>query len=300
MTTPYITPAMIQSAPLGISWSTIPTQSSTADAKAAEVANICWRASGMVDEECNQPLRCTLDQEIVYGPDYRMTIPPGSGNVHVRLLRWPVVKVTAVDYVMAAQWPRQWNSIPLDHVDIDGSVQHLSGSTVPGSSGVGPTAIWIAPGYVTNVNGRNGYAVRATYSNGWPHAGTTAAATAGQTALQIDDCTGFDSGTVVAQIFDGENTELITATASSVASGVGTITIPAGLAFDHPAGIIVSSLPQNVIWAAMLFGGAQALDRGTTAITVPTLTGGISPGGGGADDLRKTARELLHPYKRVM
>ena len=46
--TPYITPAVLRSAPTGIDWTTIPSRNADARAQQAEQANICLRATGLV------------------------------------------------------------------------------------------------------------------------------------------------------------------------------------------------------------------------------------------------------------
>jgi hypothetical protein len=44
----------------------------------AEQTNICWRASGIIDNYCNQVLRATVDTEYLSGPNYRVTVQTGS------------------------------------------------------------------------------------------------------------------------------------------------------------------------------------------------------------------------------
>jgi hypothetical protein len=301
MSTPYVTPAMLINAPLGISWKTIPSKDADAAAQLAEQTNICWRASDLIDGYCNQPLRATLDTETVYGPDYRFTMEP-SGMAHVILSRWPILKVTAVKCSLASVFPRSWTTIDPSMTDLDESLAAHSGSTATGAAGVGPSGIYIAPGYLSWWAGRRGYLVSVTYENGWPHAGLTAdTGTARSNTLAVDDCTGFDSGGAVAMIYDGELTESVKVVSTSAATGPGTLTLSANTQYEHAAGIIVSTLPQNVIWAAMLFSAAQAMARGATAMSVQSLPGSLAGGGDKSEDDFMVAGEvLLSPYRRTI
>jgi len=299
--TPYITPAMLTNAPLGLSWKTIPSKDATAQEQLAEVTNICWRASDLVDSYCNQPLRATLDTETVYGPDYRFTLEP-SGVAHVILSRWPILKVTAVKYAQSAVFPRSWTTIDPSLTDVDESLMSHSGGSVSGAAGVGPSGIYIAPGYLSWGRGRRGYILSVKYENGWPHTGLTASTgTAPGNTLAVDDCTGFDSGGVVAMIYDGASTESVSVTSTSAETGPGTLTLSGNHVYPHAAGIVVSTLPQNVLWAAMLFAASQAMARGATAITVQALPGSLTGGGEASDEKFMVAGEvLLSPYRRTI
>jgi hypothetical protein len=67
--------------------------------------------------------------------------------------------------------------------------------------------------------------------------------------------------------------EVIHVTAASAAEGAGTLTLSAPLAYQHGAGVMVSSLPQSVVWAAVLFACDVALERGATSTTVQEIPG---------------------------
>ena len=45
-----------------------------------EMWNMCGRATARVDGYVNQVLRATVDTELLYGPDYRVTVGPASGG----------------------------------------------------------------------------------------------------------------------------------------------------------------------------------------------------------------------------
>ena len=95
---PYVTPQMLISAPLGISWNTIPPGANvTPVQKLAEQANICGRATAEADGYVNQIIRATTDTEIYHGPgDYRVNLQQYTGTVRIVLQRWPIIAVTRV------------------------------------------------------------------------------------------------------------------------------------------------------------------------------------------------------------
>jgi hypothetical protein len=64
---------------------------------------------------------------------------------------------------------------------------------------------------------------------------------------------------------------------------------------------MVSTLPQSVVWAAILFCCSQALTRGATSTTVLQAPGGKSSGGGErAQTLREQACKILEPFARII
>jgi hypothetical protein len=92
-------------------------------------------------------------------------------------------------------------------------------------------------------------------------------------------------------------------TAASVTSGPGTLTLSSALNFTHASGVIVTSLPQSVIDAMILFSAAEALQRGATSTTVHQLPGGAGGAAGGGKgptpmDYIKAGNMLIHPYRR--
>ena len=307
--TPYVTPALLTQAPTGISWSTIPPgRDVTFEMRQAEQANLCQRATSQVDSYCNQVLRATVDSEQMPGPNFRMTIQTGVGNTRVIMQRWPILDIMSVEVAANGVFPRQWSSLGTGMWDIEVPVVGLYGSSAPSSAGEGGQAIILPPGTVTWALGRNGYLVRINYVNGWPHTGLTVAAVSGSMTISVDDCTGW--------ALTGENTgytgatgtvfstvqEVIHVTASSVTSGPGTLTLAQPLGYNHDAGTMVSTLPQSVIWATILFCSSMALTRGATATTVQTIPGGggSTTGMKGPGDLAGEAELLLNPFKRTV
>ena len=70
--------------------------------------------------------------------------------------------------------------------------------------------------------------------------------------------------------------------------------------FGHKAGTMVTTLPQSVIQATILFSAAQALVRGATSTTIHAIPGTGASGGKGAEDLITQGELLLHPLRRTI
>ncbi len=260
---------------------------------------------------CNQPLRATLDIEQYSGPDFRMTIQSGTGNVRMILARWPILQVLAIE-LSPNSFPRQWAPLAAGQWDIEYPPIGVYGSSAPSASGGdGGQSIIFAPSASWGL-GRNGFVARVTYLNGWPHAGITVAVGEGDEILQVDDCTGWaiasETGTAgaVGTVFDSGAQETIQVTAATAAAGPGTLTLAAPLAFPHDPGVIVSALPASVQWAVILLATQQALTRGATATTVQSVPGTASNAntGGGAGlntrDLLGQAKRILAPFRRTI
>lgn len=304
---PYVTPELLTSAPTGISWSTIPPGRSVTDAqRTAEVANICARATTQADGYCRQVLRATLDTEIQLGPDFRITIQKDTGNGRFILQRWPVLQIVSLS-VSPNVFPRAFTTLPTNAYDIEHPVVGLYGTNAPSAAGEGGQSIIFAPGFMDWSMGRNGFVVKCQYINGWPHTALTQPVTGGSSTITVQDCTGWGItsealGTTGATgtVYDSGNQEVIHVTAASATSGPGTLTLATPLQSSHAAGVMVSTLPDSVIWAVTLLGSAQALTRGATSTTVQTIPGGSGGHGGGPAELSSEAELLLDPFRRMI
>lgn len=303
--TPYVTPEMLRSAPTGISWGTIPKRDATQAAQRAEMLNMCQRATGEIDKACNQVIRATVDTESLTGPDFRITIPKGSGVSRIMLSRWPVLQVLGGQISPAAQFPRSWSTIPGNMYDIETPIIGIFGTNTPSGAGEGGQAVLLAPGIINRNRGRNGWVLRTTYVNGWPHAGLTAPASAGAQVLTVDDTTGWAPIDIGGQgatgvIRDGATQETFTVTSASNVAGPGTLSLAAPLVNDHAAGVMATTIPDTITWAAILFCISQALTRGASSTTVQN-SGGGSPnsGGGSATDMRDKATKICQAFARV-
>jgi hypothetical protein len=309
--TPYITPSTLISAPTGISWSTIPPGRDTTPAqKYAEQLNICQRATQMADQYCNQVLRATTDTEMYTGPgDYggRVNMQQDTGLTRVILQRWPILTISSIQVAASSVFPRQWQTLPGGWWSLENPVSGLYGSVVPVAAGQGGQAMNIGPGYISWCLGRQGFTIQIQYINGWPHAGLTANASVGATSITVDDCTGWtvpqaDTGLIGATgvIYDGGQQEVVQVTAASATSGPGMLTLASALLYDHESGVAVTTLPETIRWACILFGAAMALTRGATSTTVQESPGGKQSSAARSETLFEQACHQLHPWKRVI
>lgn len=307
--TPYVTPAILQQAPTGISWNTIPSGSQvTAQQRTAEQWNIAQRASSQADSYCNQILRATLNTEFIQGPDYYATVQQATQNVRVILSRWPVTAVTAIS-VSPNFFPRQYTALPTGFWDIETPVLGVYGSSAPTGSGQGGQSVIFSSsaggGWAL---GRSGFIFQISYVSGWPHCGLTAAVTAGTSTLPVDDCTGWalssESGSTTGatgNIYDpGGEQETVQVSASSVTAGPGNLTLVSPIQYNHPQGTMVSTMPPSIQWATTLLASAIAMTRGATATSIHTIPGASAGDAKSATGMVEEAELLLHGYRRVI
>jgi hypothetical protein len=303
--TPYVTPQIIQNAPTGVTWKTIPWLGATVAEQQAEQMNICMRATSMCETTCNNVLRATIDTETLYGPDFRVTVNSSTCVTRCEMSRYPVTQVLSGQVSDAATFPPQWSAIAGNQFAIERPPLGIYGTSAPANEGGGGQAILIAPGYVSWFNGRRGYQVQVTYVNGWPHTSLTAAVAPGVNAIQVDDCTGWGPVTAGGQgasgiLYDGNDQEVGTVLAASAQSGPGVLTLSTALQFGHGAGVVLSTFPAQVMQAAILFAAAEALVRGSSATVIQSIAGTGQASSANHYELSQIARELLYPYRRII
>lgn len=310
---PYVSPTTLGQAPTGISWSNIvPGRDASEGQKIAEMANICARSTGMVDSACNQPLRATVDSVVLYGPGgpgARVWAPPNGGIEPAVLIlkRWPILQVNSIQ-VAQNTFPVVWSAVPSGNWSVQNPVSGLYGSVAPTAAAEGGQGVLVSSQYVNWWFGRNGYAIEVQYLNGWPHCGLTAAVASGASTITVDDCTawaitspltGYTGAT--GTVYDAGQQEVVQVTTASATSGPGTLTLAAPLQSSHAAGTIVSTLPPNVGWAAIMFCISQALARGATSTTVHQVPGGPSGSGPmGPKEWAACAKAALSDYSRII
>lgn len=304
---PYVTPGILTQAPLGVAWDTIPPYKGVTDAqRLAEQANICARATALVDGCCAQPLRATTDALMLYGPGVRVGTGNGPG-AELILKRWPVLEIVSVQ-VARNCLPYVWTQVPAGQCWIKDPVSGMYGSVAPVAAAEGGQSVIVSGQYVNWNYGRNGLAIQVRYVNGWPHCAITVTAEAEATQIQVDDCTGWAVTSpltgltgATGTVYDAGNQEVVQCTAVSAQAGPGTVTLASPLQSQHSAGTMVSTLPQDVVWAAALFGAAQALTRGATTTSVLQAPGSRSSGGADrAMSLTKQAKAILAPFARII
>ena len=287
----------------------------------AEIWNMCGRATSRVDGYTNQTLRATADVELLYGPDYRVTVGPASGgqyptpywgnsaaqNARVILSRWPVLQVTGVKTCPNNLWPRTWTAVPSGYFEPAVPPIGVYGSVAPGGSAEGGQAVTIGGGYINWSLGRNGWAIQVFYVNGYPHCSLTSAVTAGVSTLPVNDCTGWAIadyyGTytgATGRVVDSGQQEAVHVTAASVTSGPGTLTLSSALNYPHAAGTLVTTMPAAVEQACILFCTAEALTRGATSTTIHSVGGHSQSSDQSSESLIAEGELLLHAYKRTI
>lgn len=309
--TPYVTPQMLTTAPTGIAWNIIPWPKATTTAQLAEQTNICWRATDVVNNYCNQVLRATADTEYLSGPNYRVTVQTGVGTGRAILQRSPVLEVLAVSVSSGAALPRQWRTLASGVYDVEVPIIGMYGSVALSAAGEGGQAVLIQPGAVNWSMGRNGVRLAISYINGWPHTSLTQLASPGDTQVFVDDVTAFAGA--AAFVYDGADSETLTVSATvasspltlpvsgvQVAAGPGTLTLSSPLGNQHAAGVVVSSMPQDIIWASILAATTQALESGIDAITIQNVPGTMTVGGHGVTELTQQYEVILGPYRRTI
>lgn len=325
--TPYCSPEQLIQAPTGVDFFSIPPGTPltgvTPQANTAEISNICQRATDLVDQTCCQPLRATVDTLPLYGPGVRVGVPANGAPAELILKRWPVLEVISIQ-VAPNRLPWVFTSVPSTAFQVKYPVVGLYGSSAPAAAAEGGQTVLLDPYWLAG-NGLNGggrgwgpgwghnqFVIMTQYVNGWPHCGLTSAATAGATTLAVDDCTGW---TITAPFagaptgatgtaYDAGNQEVIHVTSASAASGPGTLTLASPLQSAHAPGVIVSSLPQAVTWAAMLFACEIALERGATAMTMMEVPGREVAQKAGVDTSYGSpacwAEKILAPFARII
>lgn len=291
-----------------ISWSSIPAGGKrtniTPEQRRAEVSNICARATARVDQCCKQPLRATTDTLMLYGPGTRVGVrQPGPAVLITK--RWPVLDIVSVQ-VARNCLPYVWTTVPAALCQVQNPVSGLYGSIAPTAAGEGGQGILISKEYVNLNYGPGMLAIQVKHVNGWPHCGITADAEADASELQVDDCTAWATTSALTgytgatgTVYDAGAQEVIHVTAASAAAGPGTLTLASPLQFPHDAGVMVSTMTENVGWAAILYACVIALERGATATGVMEIPGRVLPGGSSGDP-EKDAAAILCDYRRII
>jgi hypothetical protein len=316
-----VSPVTLQNAPTGIDWSTIPaTPSYDPQAQAAEMWNMCARATAQADAYCNQVLQATVDIQLLHGPDYYVTVGPGSGgmslgaywgtgggNARLILERWPVLQINSVMTCPNNRWPRQWSTVPTGFYEPENPGIGIYGASQPSAAASGGQAILVGGGFIDGSLGRNGWAIQVNYTNGWPHAVTTSSATAGSTSLVVNDTTGWAVANYYGQytgatgiIKDSGQQETIHVSSASTSSGPGTLSLSTSLVYNHERGILVTTLPASIEKACILIAAAEALTRGATSTTIHSIGGHMQSSGNESESLVSEAELLLHPYRRTI
>lgn len=324
--TPYINVQTLINAPSGVAWDIIPEPQPSEGANEAELTNVCWRATSMMDTDAQQVLRATIDNETLTGPgSARFGFQPGSGLGFLYMRRWPVTEVLGIQRSWNRSFPRVWTSIPSQDYDIDHPLINMAADTASATAPDGGSSILVnpcalypppTPGTIYGPvrparGGRNSLRLIVSYVNGWPHTSLIEDADEGDDTISVDDVTGWTGATGFA--YDGASTEPMSASSVSAntpvslpngigtaQAGPGTLALSSPLNFSHAAGTLVSSLPASLMQAAILACAIQAMDAGIESISVQTVSGSQTTGGNGIDALRKMYWQFLNAFIRVI
>lgn len=310
MATPYITPAMLTSRPIGISWQVVPTLTASTEQQLAQLAQECWTATSAADRYCRQPLRAVaVTDPPETGPGRgRVSVSRDTGIAKLITRRWPVTAVLAVQVSPVRSFPPAYTLVP-PPATLIGRPVIASGGPVPPTGPDGGNVIEVAPGYIGRC-GQGRERVMWSYGHGWPHCGLTAPASAADEEISVDDVTGwavpqgFSGGTVYDSVLT-EGIEVISAVADTpvqlpgvagtVQAGPGTLTLSAPLASAHAAGTVVSALPPDFLRAVALQAAVQALE-GIDMIATQSVSGQLA---GATGELATEVEMILDNYVRV-
>lgn len=262
---PYITTGELARAPMALDVKSFLPDDQASHAQIAEMEQVILRASGRIDNYCQQPLYSHIDYDAG-------RVPLGSdGLLAIPLRHGPVRQVLAV---AAGTKPSTVVDLDLTEIEMRPWQIRLPAPVVPGWQR--PYATW-------------------RYMAGAPVARLTVAAVVGGTALVVDDATGIQANVTQLRVTDGIRTVTITPTA--VAGN--TLTVPA-LEFAHDVGTGVSALSEDVKDALLLVIGAGLRVNDSHALTLTRTDRTQGPVDDQRASMLESARELLIPYRRVI
>lgn len=291
-----ITPAELLLYPTGLDWLSIAEVTGTTDVapnsvyETPEILEIIRSASELVANYCNMPRGLAATQQTETSAIARVGL--FGAKCWVDLMGWlnfkcenlPVYAIDSFQYAIAPS-PLVWTPYTLAPLVIGRYPQFLR------IRDMSQDWSWA----------KFGCYVQLQYEAGWPNAQTTNSITAGSNVvIPVDSTLGFAITNTVnpemlsfqnsATIFDAANNaqEVVTITAV----GTGTITV-ATLANNHAAGVRISSVPQDVKNACILYATHLGRERGVTALTMPS---GRSLATKGGDELISDAEFLLEPF----
>jgi hypothetical protein len=269
--TPYLTPQLLFSAPTGVSWSIIPSPEADTTAQQAAATDVIWRSTSRMDTYCNQPLRATIDTELLSGPGMpRCSVNPNTGVGELVMKRWPITSVLAILISPSRAFPRTWSPVPTGQWSIRHPLIYSADAAAP-----------------------------------------TAPAARGATTLNVDDVTGWAGaagfaydGASTEQIavssVTANNALVLPNGAGTAQAGPGTITLTGGLAFRHSKGTLISAFPATLIEAAVYGCCVQALDAGIDALAVQNINGETVSSGQASKDIVTEMELLLDPFRRII
>ena len=279
----YCTPAEFTNWPTGLDVQDLIPDAPDAQ-QTAQLAVILQGASSYADQLTYQPLYA------------RSATDPGTqargaagGRLVVRLRSFPAASITA------AQWQLStvggWNNIPAADCHIVGNLAsqyYADDVDYRTATGWGNPSVTVMTQYVV----------------GYPNAVTTAAVTAGATALDLDEVTGLGGSSTVGNLTLPGTTLTIydlqggqeDVTVDSVSGN--TVTLTTGTQYGHAEGVRVSALPPAVTEACIYIAAWMIKER--RAGGGISMEGSLQPMDVRQSEDLQMARQLLQPYKRVI
>lgn len=253
---PYITPGEYRTAPTGVDTSNL--VKGNPSGTEAMLYDIVSRASSWADVICGQSLSARTD---TYQGRYTVD---RDGNATIFPRFFPIIEVTAFAY---GTQPNNLTAL----TDLSNVWVEETEFQVPMGYGT-----WSSSGPLQFGQGpRPGAKVRALYSYvaGFPNTYLASTALAGATSIVVRDPTGILPGKTQLTIFDGAQTETVTADATYTI-GSATVALAAPLAYPHAApGVSVSGLPPFVKQAVILLCSTLIQTRGAVALIAPAVSG---------------------------
>jgi hypothetical protein len=287
----------------GLSWQVVPTLTAPGPENLAQLQQVCWTATAQADGYCRQPLRASVNTEMLYGPGQpRVSVDPHTGIASLVTRYWPVTAVNAVQTSPRRDLPPTWTLVTANETAVRYPPIQSAGPA-PVTAPSGGNVVDVGPGWLYRRGGP--WAISLSYTSGYPHAGLTGAAVPAADTLLVDDVTAWAGWT--GWLFDGEFTEPVQvesaeATApvtlpgvgGTVQAGPGTLTLSSPLVSNHKAGTVLSAIPLTALHGVALLAAVQALET-IDAIAVQSLNGqSVSLGA-----LAESAELALDDFRRV-
>jgi hypothetical protein len=293
--TPYITPSEYRAAPTAIATSQL-VPGGSEDDQVQALAAVIMRASDWIDTLCFHKADGTLAASPTV--EAAWITPKANGTLAIICNYKPILEVDGLAVGGNAGSLQNVGAQASEAISIQGQVFYFA----PVSGQLGTTTVWPS---IPTTNGKV-YAVW-SYVNGFPHVTLGAGVAAGATSINVkspvpggSEVFGVYPGTQLT-IHDGANTEVIVV---KEVEGL-TLKLTAGLEYAHvlpesPDSIRVSALPWAVEQAAISLTTALIKTRGSRAMTMPQVAGGMAggevPGQAGQIEDYQIALDLLQPF----
>lgn len=269
MLIPYVSPQEFADAPTGLNLDNLVPKGTPAD-QSAQLVRILQRATAWIDNYCQMQLRATVNTEekrVWVTKDGWLTVFPDFS---------PIQAVTAAAW--KAYPAQEWVPLDLQHLEVFPRKWRWAGPGIGFYAG--------AP-----------VSVRYTYVNGWPVTVLTSAVQAGATSLTLDNAVGIVPGALMT-VYDGAVTEQVTVQSVSGNS----IVLASPVASAHPAGVHVSSLPDDVRQACILVAARFVKQRRSGGAIMVDNMGRMRPSLSESDVYQELqeAQNILRTYRRVI